>query len=321
MKAIRVHEVGGPEALRYEDIPVPTPGPGQAVVKLEAIGLNYIDCYHRSGLYKVALPFTPGVEGAGTVSATAPDVTDIRVGDRVAYPLFIGAYAEYAAVPADKLVKLPKSLDARSGAAAMLQGMTAHYLATSIYPLKKGDTALVHAAAGGVGLLLIQVAKMRGARVFGTVSTKEKAALAKEAGADEVILYTEQDFEAEVMRLTNGKGVNVVYDSVAKTTFDKSLNCVGARGVLALFGQSSGPVPPLDLSRLAKNAAFITRPSLGQYTATRAELLQRAGDLFDWIASGKVKLRISKTLSLKDAAESHRLLEGRKTTGKVLLIP
>jgi NADPH2:quinone reductase len=321
MKAIRVHEVGGPEALRYEDIPVPTPGPGQAVVKLEAIGLNYIDCYHRSGLYKVGLPFTPGVEGAGTVSATAPDVTDIRVGDRVAYPLFIGAYAEYAAVPADKLVKLPKSLDARSGAAAMLQGMTAHYLATSIYPLKKGDTALVHAAAGGVGLLLIQVAKMRGARVFGTVSTKEKAALAKEAGADEVILYTEQDFEAEVMRLTNGKGVNVVYDSVAKTTFDKSLNCVGARGVLALFGQSSGPVPPLDLSRLAKNAAFITRPSLGQYTATRAELLQRAGDLFDWIASGKVKLRISKTLSLKDAAESHRLLEGRKTTGKVLLIP
>jgi NADPH2:quinone reductase len=321
MKAIRVHEVGGPEALRYEDIPVPTPGPGQAVVKLEAIGLNYIDCYHRSGLYKVGLPFTPGVEAAGTVSATAPDVTDIRVGDRVAYPLFIGAYAEYAAVPADKLVKLPKSLDARSGAAAMLQGMTAHYLATSIYPLKKGDTALVHAAAGGVGLLLIQVAKMRGARVFGTVSTKEKAALAKEAGADEVILYTEQDFEAEVMRLTNGKGVNVVYDSVAKTTFDKSLNCVGARGVLALFGQSSGPVPPLDLSRLAKNGAFITRPSLGLYTATRAELLQRAGDLFDWIASGKLKLRISKTLSLKDAAESHRLLEGRKTTGKVLLIP
>jgi NADPH2:quinone reductase len=321
MKAIRVHEVGGPEALRYEDIPVPTPGPGQAVVKLEAIGLNYIDCYHRSGLYKVGLPFTPGVEAAGTVSATAPDVTDIRIGDRVAYPLFIGAYAEYAAVPADKLVKLPGALDARSGAAAMLQGMTAHYLATSIYPLKKGDTALVHAAAGGVGLLLIQVAKMRGARVFGTVSTKEKAALAKEAGADEVILYTEQDFEAEVMRLTNGKGVNVVYDSVAKTTFDKSLNCVGARGVLALFGQSSGPVPPLDLSRLAKNGAFITRPSLGLYTATRAELLQRAGDLFDWIASGKLKLRISKTLSLKDAAESHRLLEGRKTTGKVLLIP
>ena len=321
MKAVRVHEVGGPDVLRYEEIPLPSPGPGQALVKVEAIGLNFIDCYFRAGLYKAALPFIPGMEAAGTVTATASDVTEVRIGDRVAYAPHIGAYAEYAAVPADRLVKLPAGLDSRSGAAAMLQGMTAHYLATSTYPLKKGDTALVHAAAGGVGLLLIQIAKMRGARVFGTVSTQEKAALAREAGADEVILYTEKDFEAEVMRLTNGMGVNVVYDSVAKTTFDKSLNCVGVRGVLALFGQSSGPVPPFDPSRLAKNAVFLTRPGLAQYTTTRAELLQRAGDLFDWIASGKLKLRISQTLPLKDAAEAHRLLEGRKTTGKVLLIP
>jgi NADPH2:quinone reductase len=321
MKAIRVHEVGGPDVLQYEEIPLPSPGPGQAVVKVEAIGLNFIDCYLRSGLYKSALPFTPGMEAAGTVTATAPGVTEVRTGDRVAYAPHIGAYAEYAAVPADRLVKVPAGMDSHSAAATMLQGMTAHYLATSTHPLKKGDTALVHAAAGGVGLLLIQIAKMRGARIFGTVSTEEKAALAKEAGADEVILYTEKDFEAEVMRLTSGKGVNVVYDSVAKTTFDKSLNCVGMRGVLALFGQSSGPVPSLDPARLAKNAIFLTRPGLGQYTATRAELLQRAGDLFDWIASGKLKLRISRTLPLKDAAEAHRLLEGRKTTGKVVLTP
>ncbi len=321
MKAIRVHEVGGPDVLQYEEIPLPSPGPGQALVKVEAIGLNFIDCYLRSGLYKIPLPFTPGMEAAGTVTATAPGVTEVRTGDRVAYAPHIGAYAEYAAAPADRLVKLPAGMDSHSAAATMLQGMTAHYLAISTHPLKKGDTALVHAAAGGVGLLLIQIAKMRGARVFGTVSTEEKAALAREAGADEVILYTEKDFEAEVMRLTSGKGVNVVYDSVAKTTFDKSLNCVGMRGVLALFGQSSGPVPPVDPARLAKNAIFLTRPGLGQYTATRAELLQRAGDLFDWIASGKLKLRISRTLPLKDAAEAHRLLEGRKTTGKVLLIP
>jgi NADPH2:quinone reductase len=321
MKAIRVHEVGGPDVLQYEDIPLPTPGPGQVVVKAEAIGLNFIDCYLRNGLYKTTLPCTLGMEAAGTVTATAPDVTEVRTGDRVAYAPHIGAYAEYAAVPAERLVKLPAGMDSHSAAATMLQGMTAHYLAVSTYPLKKGDTALVHAAAGGVGLLLIQIAKMRGARVFGTVSTQEKAALAREAGADEVILYTEKDFEAEVMRLTNGKGVNVVYDSVAKTTFDKSLNCLGLRGVLALFGQSSGPVPPVDPARLAKNALFLTRPGLGQYTATRAELLQRAGDLFNWIASGKLKLRISQTLPLKDAAEAHRLLEARKTTGKVLLIP
>jgi NADPH:quinone reductase len=321
MKAIRVHEVGGPDVLRYEEVPAPTPGPGQAVVKVTAIGLNFIDCYFRAGLYKTSLPFIPGMEAAGTVTATAPGVTAVLVGDRVAYAPSIGAYAEYAAVAADRLVKLPPGLDERSAAAVTLQGMTAHYLTHSTYPLKPGDTALVHAAAGGVGLLLIQMAKRRGARVFGTVSTRDKAALAKEAGADEVILYTEQDFEAEVMRLTDGKGVNVVYDSVAKTTFDKSLNCVGVRGTLALFGQSSGPVPPVDPARLAKNAVFLTRPGLGQYTMTRAELLERAGDVFGWVASGQLKLRIHQTLPLKDAAEAHRLLEGRKTTGKVLLVP
>ncbi len=321
MKAIRVHEVGGPEVLRYEDIPVPTPGPGQAQVKVEAIGLNYIDVYFRSGLYKTSLPFTPGMEAAGTVTAVTPGVTVVKVGDRVAYAPSMGAYAEYAVVPAERLVPLPQGVDFRPAAGVTLQGMTAHYLAHSTYPLKSGDTALIHAAAGGVGLLLIQIAKMRGARVFGTVSTKEKAALAREAGADEVILYSEKDFEAEVMRLTGGKGVNVVYDSVAKTTFDKSLNCLAPRGVLALFGQSSGPVPPVDPARLAKNAVFLTRPGLQQYTSTRTELLQRAGDVFDWVRSGKLKVRISETLPLKEAAEAHRRLEGRKTTGKVLLIP
>ena len=321
MKAMRVHEVGGPDVLRYEDIPVPTPGSGQALVKIEAIGLNFLDCYFRYGLYKVPLPFTPGSEAAGTLTAIAPDVTTVRVGDRVSYAPAMGAYAEYAVVAADRLIPIPDAVDARTAAAVTLQGMTAHYLATSTYPLKPGDTALVHAAAGGVGLLLVQIAKLRGARVFGTVSSTEKVAWAREAGADEVIIYTEQDFEAEVMRLTSGKGVNVVYDSVAKTTFDKSLNCLGVRGVLALFGQSSGPVPPVDPARLAKNAVFLTRPGLGQYTVTREELLQRARDVFDWVQAGRLRVRVPRTLPLQDAAEAHRLLEGRKTTGKVLLIP
>ena len=233
----------------------------------------------------------------------------------------MGAYAEYAVVPADRLIPVPDAVDARTAAAVTLQGMTAQYLATSTYPLKSGDTALVHAAAGGVGLLLVQIAKLRGARVFGTVSSTEKVAWAREAGADEVILYTEQDFEAEVMRLTGGKGVNVVYDSVARTTFDKSLNCLGVRGVLALFGQSSGPVPPVDPARLAKNAVFLTRPGLGQYTVTRDEMLQRARDVFEWVQAGRLRVRVPRTLPLQDAAEAHRLLEGRKTTGKVLLIP
>jgi NADPH2:quinone reductase len=321
MKAVRVHEVGGPDVLRYEDVPVPVPGPGQAQVKVEAIGLNFIDCYFRAGVYKAQLPFIPGNEAAGSVSAVGSDVTDVKVGDRVTYAPAMGAYAEYAIVTANRLVRLPEGFDARTAAAVMLQGMTAQYLTHSTYPVKPGDVALVHAAAGGVGLLLVQLAKMLGARVFGTVSTREKAALAREAGADEVILYSEQDFEAEVMRLTNGKGVNVVYDSVAKTTFDKSLSCLGNRGVLALFGQSSGPVPPVDPARLAKNALFLTRPGLGQYTTTREELLHRANEVFGWVKSGRLKVRIERTLPLKDAAEAHRLLEGRKTTGKVLLIP
>jgi NADPH:quinone reductase len=321
VKAVRVHELGGVDVLRYEDIPMPSPGSGQALVKVEAIGLNFIDCYFRKGLYKTALPFIPGMEAAGTVTAAGPDVTDIRVGDRVAYAPHMGAYAEYAVVPAERLVKIPDGLDLRKAAAVILQGMTAHYLATSTYPLKKGDTALVHAAAGGVGLLLTQIATMRGARVIGTVSTREKAELAREAGADAVILYTEQDFEAEVMRLTNGKGVNAVYDSVGRTTFDKSLKCAAIRGVLALFGQSSGPVPPVDPLRLWENSVFLTRPALAQYTLTRSELLERAGDVLGWVMSGKLTLRISHTLPLKDAGEAQSLLEGRQTTGKILLIP
>ncbi|HTU03861.1 MAG TPA: quinone oxidoreductase [Candidatus Sulfotelmatobacter sp.] len=321
MKAIRVHKVGGPEVLTVEEVSAPTPGPGQVLVKLEAIGVNFIDCYFRAGLYKAPLPFIPGSEGAGTVSALGPGVQGLTVGDRVAYAPVMGAYAEYAVVPAEKLVPIPTGVDARTAAAAMLQGMTAQYLATSTCPLKPGDTALVHAAAGGVGLLLVQIAKLRGAKVFGTVSTDAKAALAKEAGADVVIRYTEQDFEAEVLRLTDGRGLNVVYDSVGQTTFDKSLACVGLRGMLALFGQSSGPVPPVDPARLAKNAIFLTRPGLGQYTSTREELLQRSGEVFAWIRAGRLKVRIHETLPLREATQAHRLLEGRKTTGKLLLAP
>src|SRR5574341_2403256 len=292
MKAVRVHQYGGLEALKYEEVPAPQPGDGEARLKIEAVGVNFIDIYHRIGRYQGSLPLTLGQEAAGTVDAVGSNVTDLKPGDRVVYASVQGSYAEYAIVPAWRLVPVPAKVNMQQAAATMLQGMTAHYLAHSTYPLKQGDTALVHAAAGGVGLLLIQIAKMCGARVFGTVSTREKAALAKEAGADEVILYTEQDFEAEVMRLTNGKGVNVVYDSVAKTTFDKSLNCLGVRGVLALFGQSSGPVPPLDPARLAKNSVFLTRPSLMQYTVTREELLQRADDVFGWVKTGRLKVRI-----------------------------
>ena len=321
MKAVRVHAVGGPEVLTYEDVPVPEPGPGQALVKVEAVGLNFIDCYFRAGMYPTALPFTPGNEGAGTVSAIGTGVSSVSVGDRVCYAPALGAYAEYQAVAADRLIPVPEGVELKTAAAATLQGMTAQYLTTSTYPLKPGDTALVHAAAGGVGLLLVQIAKLKGARVFGTVSTEEKAAVAREAGADAVIRYTEQDFETEIMRLTDGKGVNVVYDSVAKTTFDKSLNCLAMRGMLALFGQSSGPVQAFEPSRLAKKALFLTRPGLGQYTVTREELLARAKDVFGWVASGKLKVRVSRTLPLREAPEAHRLLEGRKTTGKVLLVP
>src|SRR5467141_2344854 len=322
MKAIRVHAPGGPEALRYDDVEQPMPGPGQVLVKIEAAGVNFIDVYQRTGHYKVPLPFTLGQEAAGTVAAAGPGVADPKVGDHVAYTTVLGAYAEYAVVPADRVVTLPDGVSGKQGAAAMLQGLTAHYLATTTYPLKPGDTCLVHAAAGGAGLLLCQIAKLRGARVLGTVSTREKAALARGAGADEVILYTEQDFEAEVKRLTNGAGLQVVYDSVGKTTFEKGLNCLARRGMMVLFGQSSGPVGPFDPQVLSqKGSLFLTRPSIAHYIATRAELLARAGEVLGWIKSGKLKLRIERELPLAQAAEAHRLLEGRKTTGKVLLTP
>jgi len=321
MQAIRVHTVGGPEVLQVEDLPLPQPGPGQVLVKIEAIGLNFVDCYYRAGLYKAPLPLVPGQEAAGTVAALGPGVQGFQVGQRVAYATVPGAYAAYAAVPAARLVPLPDGMEPRVAAAVLLQGMTAHYLTTATCPLRAGDTALVHAAAGGVGLLLVQLAKRAGARVFGTVSTAEKARLAREAGADEVIRYTEQDFEAEVQRLTDGQGVRVVYDSVGRSTFDRSLNCVGSRGVLALFGQSSGPVPPLDPARLARKAIFLTRPGLVHYTATREELLHRSGEVLGWAASGGLSVRIHATLPLARAAEAHRLLEGRQTTGKVLLVP
>jgi len=322
MKAVRIHAPGGPEVLKYEDVPEPQPKAGEAVVKVDAAGLNYIDVYYRSGHYKAELPMTLGLEAGGTVTAVGPNVTEVRVGDKVAYTGVAGAYAQYAAVPAQRLVVLPAGVSTRQGAAAMLQGMTAHYLACSTYPLKRGDTCLVHAAAGGVGLLLCQIAKMRGARVIGTVSTEAKAKLAREAGADEVILYTTQDFEAEVKRLTSGRGVQVVYDSVGKTTFEKGFSCLAPRGLMALYGQSSGPIGTFDPQVLnQKGSLFFTRPSLGHHIATREELLQRAGEVLGWIRDGKLRLRTEFEFPLKDAAEAHRALEGRKTTGKVLLIP
>ena len=322
MKAIRIHHPGGPEGLTYENIPVPEPKAGEARVKIEAIGLNYIDVYQRTGLYPIPTPFTLGMEGAGIVDAIGDGVTEVKKGDRVAYAMILGSYAEYAIVPAARLVPVPAGVEAKTAAGLMLQGMTAHYLTHSTYTLKPGDIALVHAAAGGVGLLLIQIAKMLGARVIGTVSTEAKAQLAMQAGAADMILYTQTDFLAEVKKLTGGAGVHVVYDSVGATTFDKSLDCLRPRGYLALFGQSSGPVPPFDPGKLAaKGSLFLTRPTLAHYALDRAELLKRAGDLFNWIASGKLTLRIDKTFALSDAADAHRQLEARKTTGKVVLIP
>ena len=322
MKAIRVHAPGSPEVMKFEDVPEPQPKAGEAIVKVDAAGLNYIDVYQRSGLYKLDMPLTLGLEAGGTVTAVGQGVTDVKAGDKVAYTGVPGAYAEYAAVPAARLVVLPKGITTKQGGAMMLQGMTAHYLACSTYPLKSGDTCLVHAAAGGVGLILCQIAKMRGARVIGTVSTQEKAKLAREAGADDVILYTSQDFEAEVRRITGGKGCQVVYDSVGKTTFDKGFNCLAPRGMMVLYGASSGPIGPFDPQILnAKGSVFLTRPSLVHHVATREELVQRATDLANWIAAGKLRLRMEFEFPLKDAAEAHRALEGRKTTGKVLLIP
>ena len=322
MRAVRIHKYGGPEVLTHEEIGIPEPKAGEARVKIEAIGLNYIDIYQRIGLYPIATPFTLGMEGAGVVDAIGDGVTAVKIGDRVAYSMILGSYAEYAIVPAVKLAPLPSNIDAKAAATLMLQGMTAHYLTHSTYALKKGDSALVHAGAGGVGLLLIQIAKQLGANVIGTVSTEAKAQLAKDAGADHVILYTQMDFLAEVKKLTGGAGMHVVYDSVGQTTFDKSLDCLGPRGYMVLFGQSSGPVPPFDPAKLAaKGSLFLTRPTLAHYALDRAELLQRAGDLFNWTASGKLKLRIESTFPMAEAAEAHRQLEGRKTTGKVVLIP
>jgi NADPH2:quinone reductase len=322
MKAIQVKQPGGPEALELVELPVPEPKASEAVVKLAASGVNFIDVYQREGRYKVALPFVLGQEGAGVVTAIGGDVKSVKKGDRVAWTGVLGGYAEYAAVPADRLVAIPAGVTDSQAAAAMLQGMTAHYLCHDTYPLKRGETALVHAAAGGVGLLLVQMAHDIGARVLATVSTEEKAKLAREAGADEIIFYTKSDFEAETKRLTNGQGVHVVYDSVGKTTFEKGLNVLRPRGFMVLFGGSSGAVPPFDLIALSqKGSLYVTRPTLGHYIATREELMARSSAVFGMITSGKLKLRIEHTYALGEAQQAHRDLEGRKTTGKLLLMP
>jgi len=322
MKAIQVKQTGGAEALQVVDIPVPQPKANEAVVKIAAAGVNFIDVYHREGRYPVPVPFVIGQEGAGAVSAIGAEVKSVKAGDRVAWTGIMGSYAEYAAVPADRLVKIPSGVNEREAAATMLQGITAHYLAYTTFPLQRGETALVHAAAGGVGLLLVQIAHNIGAQVIGTVSTEEKARLAREAGADDIILYTKADFESETKRLTNGKGVDVVYDSVGKTTFEKGLNLLRPRGMMVLFGGSSGAAPPFDPIILTqKGSLFLTRPSLPHYIATREELEVRASALFGMIAAKKLKLRIEHVYPLQEAQQAHRDLEGRKTTGKLLLIP
>ncbi len=322
MNAIQVSQVGGLEVLKLVDLPVPEPKPNEGLVQIKAAGVNFIDVYFREGRYPATLPFVPGQEGAGIVTAVGSEVSNVKTGDRVAYTGVQGAYAEYAAAPADRLVKVPDELDFDQAAAAMLQGMTAHYLTHSTYSIKQGETALVHAAAGGVGALLVQMAKNLGARVIGTAGSEEKAQLARNAGADDVIIYTKQDFETETRRLTDGKGVHVVYDGVGKTTFDKDLNVLRPRGYLVLFGGSSGAVPPFDLIKLSqKGSLFLTRPSLHHYIVTREELDQRATDVLRMIVRGDLKLRIHKTYPLAEAETAHRDLQGRKTTGKLLLIP
>jgi NADPH:quinone reductase len=321
MQAIVIQEIGDPNVLRYQSVPVPEPGPGEARVKIEAAGLNFIDVYQRGGQYKIRVPAILGMEGAGTVDAVGSEVPDLLPGDRVAFAMHRGAYAEYAVIPAERLVPVPDEIETGHAAAVMLQGMTAHYLTHSTYPVRSGETALIHAAAGGVGHLLVQIAKLRGARVIGTASTEEKAALAREAGADEMILYTKADFEDQVGRLTGGKGVHVVYDSVGKTTFEKGLRCLRPRGYMVLFGQSSGPVPTVEMSALARKSLFVTRPGLADHIADRQELLARAGDLFRWMAAGELRVSIDRTFPLAEAPAAHRYLEDRQTKGKVLLIP
>ncbi|MEP6716974.1 MAG: quinone oxidoreductase [Terriglobia bacterium] len=322
MKIIQIAKTGGPEEMKLVEAPVPTPGPKQALVKIEASGVNFIDVYFRSGLYKADLPFTPGNEAAGVVEAVGSEVTEVKPGDRVAYAMHRGSYAEYTVVPSAQLVVIPDTLDFNIAAAAMLQGMTAHYLTHSSFPLKKGDTCLIHAAAGGAGRLAVQMAKMLGATVYGTAGTDEKAAIAKSAGADEVIVYTREDFVTEVKRFTNNRGVDVVYDSVGVSTFLKGLDIIRPRGMMVLFGQSSGAVAPFDPGILnPKGSLFLTRPSLAHHCLTREELLWRAGDVLGWIASGALQLRIDSTYPLGDAPQAHRDLEGRKTAGKLILVP
>ena len=322
MRAIRVHDLGGPESLRLDVVPDPVAGPGEVLVRLEATGVNFVETYQRKGVYPMKLPYVPGEEGAGTVVALGAGVEDVRVGDRVASVNLRGAYAELAVADASKVVAIPDGVSARAAAAVMLQGMTAHYLATSVHALQPGERCLVHAAAGGVGLLLCQIAKRRYAIVFGTTSSEAKARLAREAGADEVIDYTTHDFAAEVARLTGGERLHVVYDSVGATTYAKSFDCLAPRGMLVLFGQSSGVVPPIDPLMLSrKGSLFLTRPTLANYVATRDELVWRAGEVLGWVSDGSLSVRIDRDLPLADAAEAHRALEGRRTTGKVLLVP
>ena len=321
MRAIRPRQTGGPEQLVLEDFVTPAPGASEALVRVGAAGVNYIDVYHRTGLYPLPLPVPIGLEGAGTVEQIGRDVHDVRVGDRVAWASVPGSYASHVVAPAEKLVPIPDGVETEIAAALLLQGMTVHYLTQTIFPLASGHTALVHAAAGGVGLLLIQIARRAGAQVIGTVSTEAKAALAKEAGADHVINYTTSNFATECKRLTGGRGVDVAYDSVGKSTFDGSLDCLAPRGHLVLFGQSSGVVPAFDPARLARGSYSLTRPTLVHYTATRAELLARSSDLFDWVAAGSLRVHVDRTFPLAQAAEAHRALTGRATTGKVLLIP
>jgi NADPH2:quinone reductase len=322
MKAIQVSQVGGPEVLKLVNLPTPDPKPNEALVQIKATGVNFIDVYFREGRYPAPLPFINGQEAAGVVVAVGSDIRTLRLGDRVAYTNVLGSYAEYAAVPADRLVKIPGELDFNQAAAAMLQGMTAHYLSHSTYPIKSGNTVLIHSAAGGVGLLLVQMAKNLGARVIGTAGSEEKAQRARDAGADEVIVYTKQDFEPETRRLTEGRGVHVLYDGVGKDTFEKDLTVLRPRGYLVLFGGASGPVPPFDLMQLTKHGSlFVTRPSLQHCVATREELEQRSHDVLQMIVRGDLKLHIHKTYPLEQAQQAHRDLEGRKTTGKLLLIP
>lgn len=322
MKTIRVEAPGGPEVLKVADVNEPAAAQNQALVKVEAAGINFIEVYQRTGLYKVDMPMTPGSEGAGTIVALGSDTSEFKVGDKVAWQGGTASYAEFAAIPLDRLVKIPDGVSTEHAAAVMLQGMTAHYLATTTYQLKSGDTCLIHAAAGGVGLLFCQLASDIGVRVIGTTSTPEKAALAKEAGAWEIIDYAKQDFAAEVRRLTNGLGVQVVYDSVGKTTWEKSIDCLAPLGMAVFYGNSSGPVPPIDPMILArKGSLYMTRPILGHYTATRNDYLLRANAVLGAVASGKLKVRIEKSFPLAQAADAHALLESRKTAGKILLKP